>query len=136
MENELLKPKKRGRWWLKVLGVVLVAAAIAQVAAATVQRPERLIYEGREFALLSTPLESLLSTLGKRPDFGPGRSSALQRGYVGTWEIKDGSLHLVGLARVNNEPIDLSTILPGLGGETKASFRGASLRCQRPPFPG
>lgn len=62
----------------------------------TAQFYEVLLHEGRPQVLYSTPLESYFETIKPRPE-GLHRNTALERGYVGTWELDDGRLYLIGL---------------------------------------
>ena len=59
----------------------------------TAQTPDILIYEGREVALLSNPLEAFWDEAHPRPRFVPERS-ALWRGYVATWTLENDRLLL------------------------------------------
>ena len=63
----------------------------------TAQIAERLLHDGREFALCSLPLEPYLESHTARPRFRVP-SSALRRGYIGTWRIMKQRLYLVGIA--------------------------------------
>ena len=61
---------------------------------ATAQYPDRIIYNGKEYSLLSNPLESYFE---KNPDKRPNdgiMSTALWRGYVATFEVRDNQLFL------------------------------------------
>lgn len=62
----------------------------------TAQRPERLHFEGRQVPLCTLPLERLFEVRGAKPEFAQ-RSTALMRGYVGTWEVQNGQLLLVSI---------------------------------------
>lgn len=61
---------------------------------ATAQYPDKIIYNGKEFKLHSNPLETYFE---KNPDKRPKggiMSTALWRGYVATFEVKDNQLFL------------------------------------------
>lgn len=62
----------------------------------TAQAPDSLIFEGREVAIRSNPLEALWSESRPRPRFVP-TSTALWRGYIATWAVESGRLYLVRL---------------------------------------
>jgi hypothetical protein len=61
---------------------------------ATAQYPDKIIYNGKEYSLHSNPLETYFE---KNPDKRPKGeiiSTALWRGYVATFEVKDNQLFL------------------------------------------
>jgi hypothetical protein len=62
----------------------------------TAQVAEVLRYQGRDLMLHSEPLDGYLRSLKARPPM-PHESTACWRGYVGTWEIRDGHLYLLAL---------------------------------------
>lgn len=62
----------------------------------TVQIAERLCYEGNNVAIHTTPLRSYFAMGGDWPRFVLS-STALWRGYVGSWEIIDDRLYLISL---------------------------------------
>lgn len=62
----------------------------------TAQVPERLFFEGREYGMATEPLRGYLARHWKKLRFRPS-STALWRGYIGTWEIRDGRLFLIDL---------------------------------------
>lgn len=62
----------------------------------TAQIAEKLHYEGEAHAMCDEPLWEYFRLAGIEPNF-ESMSTALWRGYVGTWEILDGRLYLVGL---------------------------------------
>lgn len=64
----------------------------------TAQTPERIIIDGRPRELYADPLYRLLAS--RRLDLcipASESSTACYRRYVGTWEIRNGALHLVHL---------------------------------------
>lgn len=64
----------------------------------TAQRQDTLTYRGRSYALRGRPLDTCTDAdVRERMTWLQGRSSALWRGYRGTWEIKAGRLWLVDL---------------------------------------
>ena len=63
----------------------------------TGQVMERLHYDGEWRPLATLPLETYFATTRQSPPSGEGFCSALWRKYVGSWEIRDGQLYLVGL---------------------------------------
>ncbi|SDL86291.1 hypothetical protein SAMN05421823_108307 [Catalinimonas alkaloidigena] len=61
---------------------------------ATAQYPDKIIYNGKEYSLHSNPLEMYFEKYpDKRPKDG-AMSTALWRGYVATFEVKDSQLFL------------------------------------------
>ncbi len=84
---------------------------------------------------MGRPLEGYLRRLrrGRRPVFAAS-STALWRGYVGTWEIRDGMLTLVDLvgSLVQGETIvqaDLRTAFPWAGEAIPATWVTDAFRC-------
>ncbi len=77
---------------------------------ATGQRPERIIYNSKEFSLFTDPLESLFTEGNPRPAklFGYA-CTASRRGYIATWEINNGKLFLIKIVAgdCSAEPADL-----------------------------
>ncbi|OGF33660.1 hypothetical protein A2223_00075 [Candidatus Falkowbacteria bacterium RIFOXYA2_FULL_35_8] len=63
-------------------------------ALGTAQYPDKIIYDGKEYDLFTNPMEAYFSKYPeKRPKSG-GISTALWRGYVATFEVKDKVLIL------------------------------------------
>lgn len=62
----------------------------------TAQFAERLLYQGKEVAMCTTPLDDYFAMGGYTPRF-ESYCTALWRGYVGRWEIVDERLYLVEL---------------------------------------
>jgi len=98
---------------MKHLITILFYALSTQVSAST-QYPDILLYEGDTLMLYSYPLEEYLSQKGSRILSGTemqGSCTALVRGYVATWEMRNDSLFLVKveIGKCNTPtPIDLS----------------------------
>ena len=62
----------------------------------TAQIAERLNYKGEVVAMCTNPLDDYFAMGGSRPRF-EFNCTALWRGYVGSWEIVDYRLYLMGL---------------------------------------
>jgi hypothetical protein len=73
----------------------------------THQLHENIIYEGRDLSMTTCPKVPLdnprVIELTDKELFATGQprvvSSSCWRGYLGSWEIKDGRLYLIGLER-------------------------------------
>jgi hypothetical protein len=79
---------------MKLLLIVAVMLLLSLEVCATAQFPDRIIYNGKEYALNSNPLEEYFE---KNPEKRPKRgimSTALWRGYVATFEILESQLFL------------------------------------------
>ena len=103
----------------------------------TAQTPERIIIDGRPHALYAKPLYRLLAS--RRMDLiddSSGFSTACHRRYVGTWEIRNGTLYLVHLNMVvpDEEPLTplirqrLFRAVPCTGFPIKADWFNGQLR--------
>tara|TARA_A200000113_G_C8766651_1_gene322933 strand:- start:383 stop:811 length:429 start_codon:yes stop_codon:yes gene_type:complete len=78
----------------------------------TIQAGDILSYSGEKTTIATEPLKPYLKT---RSDVGfIYKSTALVRGYIGTWEIKSKKLYLVSLVGFidNNEKVDLNYLFP------------------------
>jgi len=101
----------------------------------TAQTPDILYHRGRRHDLCTLPLEVYFSRMAKarRPRFH-WFSSALGRGYVATWEIRDGWLWLIDIegdikAKEGRIPASLSLLFPRRKGPVKATWMSGELRC-------
>jgi hypothetical protein len=103
----------------------------------TAQIPDILIHRGERLSLCATPLDDYYrSTRKRRPRF-VRPSTACYRGYVATWEIREGKIYLVGieglLARGRKEvtyvPADLATLFPAQEPRILATWITGELRC-------
>ena len=78
----------------------------------TIQAGDILSYNGEKKTIATEPLKSYLET---RSDVGfIYKSTALVRGYIGTWEIKNKQLYLVSFVGFvdNNKKVDLNYLFP------------------------
>ena len=103
----------------------------------TAQTPERIIIDGRPRALYEQPLYRLLAS--RRMDLiddSSGFTTACHRRYVGTWEIRNGTLYLVHLNMMvpDEEPLTplmrqrLFRAVPCTGFPIKADWFNGMLR--------
>jgi len=78
----------------------------------TIQAGDILSYNGEKTTIAIEPLKPYLET---RSDVGfILKSTALVRGYIGTWEIRNKKLYLASLVGFieNNEQVDLNYLFP------------------------
>lgn len=77
---------------IKLLMTLMFILVFIRSVGATAQYPDKIIYEGREYAMQTNPMEAYFD---KYPDSKPRKgimSTALWRGYIATFEIKQGQL--------------------------------------------
>src|SRR5690348_13871746 len=88
-----------------VVTALLIIVFSAAHSWATAQYPDKIIFEGKEYALNTNPLETYFKQYPeKRPETGI-RSTALWRGYVATFEVKDKTLLVKDIAiEINSAP--------------------------------
>ena len=80
----------------------------------TIQAGDVLSYNGKKTTITEEPLKPYLET---RIDVSfIFKSTALVRGYIGVWEIKNKKLYLVSLVGFisNNEKVDLKYLFPNM----------------------
>lgn len=79
----------------------------------TAQIGEKLHYEGHYVTMCTEPLNDYFFFAGIESKF-KSNCTALWRGYVGLWEIKDGRLYLIGLRGTMEDGTEasLETIFP------------------------
>ena len=78
----------------------------------TIQAGDILSYSGEKTTIATEPLKPYLET---RSDVGfIFKTTALVRGYIGTWEIRNKKLYLASLVGFieNNEQVDLNYLFP------------------------
>lgn len=95
----------------------------------TAQISEKLIFEGKRVALLSNPLDDYFSLGGRNPGFQSG-STALWRGYVGTWEILKDRLYLIDLHGLleSGDDATMESVFPGFSERVFAHWFSGNLR--------
>ncbi len=77
----------------------------------TAQSSEILLLDGHFESLNSLPLSPYLEPRGiDSRAMSKGYCTSLWRGFVGLWEVLDGSLFLIGLVDFQNDPIDPATV--------------------------
>lgn len=89
----------------------------------TAQIPEILIYKNKKRAMCSEPLGAYLKQSGKKI-VSKYVCSALDRGYVGTWEVVSDRLYLAKLqiGRKKNSDNVLETYFPDCSGRVFAGW--------------
>ena len=87
--------------------VAAVVLGVATPAFATSQIPEWIIVNGTRHALLDQPLHQWMKDAKAfariKPFLRRGASTALGRGYRGTWEIRGDTLYLIALDNRGHE---------------------------------
>ena len=99
----------------------------------TTQFGENLHYDGREMSMSTNPLDDYFSLGGFNPGFGqdwPLDCTALWRGYIGTWEIRDGRLYLIAINVMPGSRVcaNLETVFPGYPERVFAHWYTGTLR--------
>jgi hypothetical protein len=95
----------------------------------TAQTPETLYYMGEQLSMCSEPLAQYFTLSGKGIPLNSD-CTALWRGYVGTWEIVDERLYLIGLngTTENDEPLSVATLFPDFPDRVFAHWFNGRLR--------
>jgi hypothetical protein len=111
---------------LAVLGVL--GFLVPGVALATTQFSEILYLNGQQHPLESLPLEPYYGPGNPRPKFR-APNTATWRGYIGTWEIDRGVLHLKAIrAKIDQREVGLEDLFPGQKGPVAATWFTGKLR--------
>ena len=95
----------------------------------TAQVAEILHYDGQKQSMCSEPLGAYFALAKVEMSFDVP-SSALFRGYVGEWEIRENRLYLIGLTarlRTGSE-VNLATLFPDFPGRVFAHWFSGRLR--------
>lgn len=95
----------------------------------TAQISESIIYEGENKSLLSCPLSDFFS-LSDTPSPFHMNCTALWRGYLGSWEIKQERLYLIEVKAGfdDDNPTTLQDIFPGFSDRVFAHWYTGELR--------
>jgi hypothetical protein len=111
---------------LTVLGVLCFL--VPEAALATTQCSDILYLNGQEHSLESLPLEQYYGPGNPRPKFR-APNTATWRGYIATWEIDRGVLHLKAIrAWTDQGEVGLEALFPGRKGPVAAAWFTGKLR--------
>ena len=81
-----------------IISILFLGLIFSKPAVATAQFPDLLVYEGETVGIFSNPLESYFDDNHPRPnDVFKYSCTANWRGYLASWEIKEGFLYLIKL---------------------------------------
>jgi hypothetical protein len=125
----------------RIVITILLILVSAQLAFATAQSPDKLIYKGEKFALFANPLQDYYHSFSPAdstiyPNFDTGGitsySTGCWRGYIATWEIKNDTLYLIKIEDCSDEgkTFDLTKIFSSKvkKGRVKADWYSGELR--------
>lgn len=95
----------------------------------TAQIPERLRYQSEDLAMCTNPLSTYFAIGGFNPRF-ESNCTALWRGYVGSWEIVDDRLYLIGLNGTleGGSEASIATIFPDFPNRVFAHWYSGTIR--------
>jgi hypothetical protein len=95
----------------------------------TAQIGEKLIFEGQQVSMCTEPLGGFFALGGHCPEF-EFTCTALWRGYVGTWDILNDRLYMVGLTGTlkDGSEATLETVFPGYPDRVFAHWYSGTLR--------
>jgi hypothetical protein len=98
----------------------------------TAQLPEKLLLDGEVLTLCGEPLADFLALNGAPPAFAIN-CTALWRGYIGTWEIRDARLFLIDIKGKYQDgtPASLERLFPSQLQRVFARWFTGTLRCPR-----
>ncbi len=98
----------------------------------TAQLAEKLFFDGEWHSLCNLPLHVYFALSGKNLDFAYN-STALWRGYIGTWVIENDRLYLVELngPLIDGNRVTLGSVFPDFPNRVFAHWYSGRLRCPR-----
>jgi hypothetical protein len=114
----------------------VLAFWLAAAAAAAPQLPDNLVVDGRTEGLPASPLQAALESdaglQGRLKRYMAAKPCPqAERGYVGTWEVREGALYLV---KLDVDPcgagkaVPLSLLFPNATGPVKATWYTGELK--------
>ena len=117
---------------MKMIAMWILAASLVSSAYATAQVGERLLYKGETNRLCTLPLDPYLKAHNLRlHEVAPSKkiitSTACWRGYIGTWQIKDGFLWLVNVENLDQAQVPLSKVFTNQAPPIKATWYSGTL---------
>ena len=108
---------------LGVYGFLVPGAALA-----TTQSSDILYLNGQKHSLETLPLEQYYGPGNPRPKFH-APNTATWRGYIATWEVNRGILHLKAIrAWIDHREVGLEALFPGHKGPVAATWFTGKLR--------
>lgn len=95
----------------------------------TIQMSDVISWNGAEYAMEQCPLESWFLLVGKGPRLAPG-STALKRGYLARWGIRNDRLYLdrVSGSLLCGEPLSIRHFFPDATGPVFFHWYGGELK--------
>jgi len=124
----LIAHKMRLSLKLMIAALGLLGSLVPGAALATTQTSDILYLNGQKHALESLPLEPYYGPGNPRPKFR-APNTATWRGYIATWEIDRGILHLKDIrARIDQREVGLEDLFPGQKGPVAATWFTGKLR--------
>ncbi len=117
---------------MKMLAVVIIAASCGSNARATALMGERLLYKGGTNRLCTLPLEPYLKEHNLELwEVAPPKqfmiSTGCWRGYIGTWQIKEGFLWLVSVEHLDGTAVPLGKMFTNQVAPIKATWYSGTL---------
>lgn len=96
----------------------------------TAQAAERLMYNGQQLSMCSTPLDVFLANSGRDLQF-QDRSTACWRGYIASWEIRGDRLYITDISATlaNGQDATLGDLFPGYPDGAFAHWFTGEVRC-------
>ncbi len=108
------------------IAIILLLAISSGICWATTQVPDIVKLSGKYEKMRSWPLESYYSSPKQKPAIFRAKHTACWRGYVATWNIKNGYLYLMSLRTSTisgkGEKIELSKVEPKWESPVKAEW--------------
>ena len=95
----------------------------------TAQISENLLYKGKDYSMCTQPLDVYLNICDIKFE-STTRCTALWRGYVGSWEIIDDRLYLIGISGDTHEygELKLTTFFPSFPERVFAHWYNGTIR--------
>ena len=121
-------PKMRPSLKIMIAALGVLGSLVPEAAVATTQSSDILYLNGQEQSLESLPLEQYYGPGNPRPKFR-APNTATWRGYIATWEIDRGVLHLKAIrAWTEKREVGLEDLFPGQKAPVAATWFTGKLR--------
>ena len=120
--------KMRPRLKIMIAALGVLFSLVPEAALATTQSSDILYLNAQQHSLESLPLEQYYGPGNPRPKFR-APNTATWRGYIATWEIDRGVLHLKAIrAWTDQREMGLEDLFPGQKGPVAATWFTGKLR--------